>query len=359
MGQAAPLPATASADRIPWLDGGEAALARWLAERGVAEGPISDVRKLAGGTQNLLVRFTCGDRNLVLRRPPLDRPGGDKTVRREDAVLSALAGGTVPHPRVRGLCEDASILGAAFLITDEVGGFNATVAMPGRAATDPAFRRRMGLALVDGIAELSRIPVDDEALAPLGSAEGFVERQVARWASQLEGYKALPGWSGADTLGPVAAIGAWLAANPPADYRPGLMHGDYHIANVLFREEDGALAAILDWELAALGDPLLDLARLVTTWPNERNEGLLSLKVEPWTGFPRREELIEYYADATGRPMTNLAWFEILACYKFGIILEGTQARAQAGTADAAVGARLHASAEGLIARAAQILDAR
>jgi aminoglycoside phosphotransferase (APT) family kinase protein len=124
----------------------------------------------------------------------------------------------------------------------------------------------------------------------------------------------------------------------------------------MFREEDATLAAVLDWEMTALGDPMLDLARLVTAWPDENNVGLLSLKVEPWDGFPRREELIDRYAAVSGRSMESLTWFEVLACYKFAIVLEGTHARAQAGKADAATGERLHASARGLIAKAAQIV---
>ena len=106
MGRIASLTETASRESVPWLRGGKARFERWLAERGIAEGPISEVRLLAGGTQNLLARFSCGPRDLVLRRPPLDRAGGDKTVRREHAVLSTLLGTPVPHPRVRGLCEE-------------------------------------------------------------------------------------------------------------------------------------------------------------------------------------------------------------------------------------------------------------
>ncbi|MDO7843166.1 phosphotransferase family protein [Sphingomonas immobilis] len=334
-----------------------ARLAAWLNDAGIADGPVRDVRALVGGTQNLILRFTAGDRNLVLRRPPPDRASSEKTIRREAIVLAALAETDLPHPRLRGLCEDAEILGGTFLVTDEVDGFNATSEMPERAGSDPAFRYGMGIALAEGLAALASVPVDRGAIATLGSTDGFVERQVDRWASQLAGYADLAGWPGPEALGPVTAIGDWLRANLPEDRHAGLMHGDYHIANVLFRRDTGGLAAILDWELAALGDPLLDLARLVTVWPNARNEGLLSLKVEPWDAFPPVEALIERYAAITGRSMAALPWFEALACYKFGIILEGTHARACAGHADPAVGARLHASAKGLVARAAATLD--
>lgn len=329
----------------------------WLAQAGIADGPVRALRSLVGGTQNLLLRFTIGDRNLVLRRPPPDRKSGEKTIRREAAILAALAGSGVPHPRFRGFCDDPDIVGGSFLVTDEVQGFNAASEMPGRAGTEPSFRYDMGMALIDGLAALSAVSIDRGDLATLGTAEGFVGRQVDRWAFQLASYSDLPGWPGADTLGPVGEIGEWLRDNIPSDHQAGLMHGDYHIGNVLFRHGDGGLAAIVDWELAALGDPLLDLARLVTVWPDARHESLLSYKVKPWDGFPSAQALIDRYAALTGRSMAALPWFETLACYKYAIILEGTHARACAGYADAAVGARLHASSTGLIARAARLLD--
>ncbi len=332
-------------------------LAAWLREAGIAEGPVRELRSLVGGTQNLILSCSVGDQNLVLRRPPPDRASSEKTIRREAVVLMALAESKVPHPRYRGICEDRTIFGGTFLVTDEVKGFNATNEMPGEAGSDPAFRHHMGLALVDGLAALARVPIASGPIASLGHVDGFVERQVDRWASQLDGYAVYQGWPGPEALGPVAAIGDWLRTNLPDDRQPGLMHGDYHIANVLYRAHDGALAAILDWELAALGDPLLDLARLVTVWPNARNEGLLSLKVTPWDGFPPAQALIDRYAQRTGRSMASLPWFEVLACYKFGIILEGTYARACAGHAAADVGTRLHTTAQGLIARATTLLD--
>jgi aminoglycoside phosphotransferase (APT) family kinase protein len=334
------------------------ALAAWLAGSGIAHGEIHNARVLAGGTQNLLLRFSYGGLDLVLRRPPPDRRGSSETVRREAIVLAALDGTAVPHPRFRGLCEDPGVFGGAFLVMDEVRGFNAALCMPGSAASDPLFRHRMGLALVEGIASLAAVPLNLGELRSLGKTEGFIERQTQRWAAQLESYAASPRWPGAAALGPIAEVGAWLDAHRPGDYRPGLMHGDYHIANAMFRENDGELAAIVDWELTALGDPLLDLGRLTTVWPNERNESLLSLKVEPWAGFPPVEELIARYAELTGRSMRSLPWFQVLACYKYAVILEGTHARACANQADAAIGARLHASARGLINRATALLEA-
>ncbi|MDQ4421558.1 phosphotransferase family protein [Sphingobium sp. DEHP117] len=333
------------------------ALAAWLADIGAGAGDIREVRVLTGGTQNLILRFSFDNRNLVLRSPPVGSAAAAKLVAREAKVLSALAGSDVPHPRFVGFSEDTAIIGGPFVVTDEVDGFNAVEEMPGAAGTSPEYRHAMGLALVDGIAAIAQVPPDGR-LEGLGRLDGYLERQVERWASQLEGYAQYDGWPGPAELGPVDRIGRWLDDHLPDDFKPGLMHGDYHVANVLYRRDAPGLAAILDWEMATLGDPLLDLARLTTAWPDANNIGLLSLKVEPWDGWPSAIQLVDRYAERTGRSMDALPWFEVLACYKFALILEGTYARACSGLAEMTVARRLHASAVGLIARAAATVGA-
>lgn len=337
----------------------KARLADWLRDQGVADGAIENVETLSGGTQNILYRFTVSGHAYVLRRPAVNaRPDAAKTTLREARVVAALSGADVPHARFRALCDDPAVLGAVFLLTDAAPGFNATVAMSAQAVADPAVRRRMGLSMVDGIVALAAVDHVTQGLGDFGKLDNFIERQVGRWASQLAGYADFADWPGPAALRGVHDLGAWLDANRPADWRGGLMHGDYHIGNVLFHD-DGRLSAILDWELASLGDPLLDLGRLLAAWPTPDGEGPLSLKVEPWQGFPVREELVERYAAGSGRSLANLLWYEVLACYKLGIILEGTHARACAGLVDAATGDRLHRSAVGLIERAHAWLEER
>lgn len=338
---------------------GRERLAAWLRNEGIADGAIDHVETLSGGTQNILYRFEVGGHAYVLRRPAINaRPGAEKTIQREGRVVAALSGTAVPHARFRGLCNDPDVLGAVFLLTDAVSGFNAAVGMSAQAMADPAVRHRMGLAMVDGIVALAAVDYEAQGLGDFGRLSDFIDRQVGRWASQLDGYREFVGWPGPEALGGVHAIGAWLDAHKPDDWRGGLMHGDYHIANVLFHD-DGHLSAMLDWELASLGDPLLDLGRLLAAWPAPDGSGPLSLKVEPWDGFPDRGELIARYAEGSGRLLANLLWYEVLACYKLGIILEGTYARACAGLAGADVGDRLHRSAIGLMGRAHQWLEER
>lgn len=333
------------------------AAAAWLAGLGVGAGDISDVRALAGGTQNLILRFSFAGRDLVLRRPPIGNAAAAEIVNREAQVLSALATSEVPHPRYVGHSHDEAIVGGSLIVTEEVDGFNAVEEMPGDGGTSPQYRHAMGIALVDGIAAIAQVSPDGP-LEGLGKLDGYLERQVERWASQLDGYSRFEGWPGPAELGPVDRIGQWLNQHLPDDFKPGLMHGDYHVANVLYRRDRPELAAILDWEMATLGDPLLDLARLTTAWPDENNVGLLSLKVEPWSGWPSAAQLVDRYAQRTGRSMDALPWFEVLACYKFALILEGSYARACSGLADMTVARRLHASAVGLMARAAATVGA-
>ena len=335
------------------------AVSAWLDGVGVGHGPIDAVQLLPGGTQNLLYRFRRSGQCYVLRRPSLHpRPLAERIILREARVLGALADGAVPHPRLVALCETPDVLGVVFYVTEAVSGFNATVDLPQAFRVDAGRRHQLGLAMVDGLTALASVDPDAVGLGDFGKIEGFIERQVPRWSAQLESYGEYPDWPGPAGLGDVAGVGRWLEANAPSAIKPGLMHGDYHIGNVLFGE-DGSLAAILDWELSTLGDPLLDLGRLLAAWPEPDGSGPLSLTVSPWDGFATRDELIERYAAGTGRALDDLLWFEVLACFKLAIILEGTFARASAGLADPETGRRLHGSAAALMARAEQWLAVR
>lgn len=334
-------------------------LAAWMDARGLERGPIEAPERPPGGTQNLLLKFRRGDRTFMLRRPPPHpRMDGSQTMRREARVLAALAGSDVPHPPLIAACPDPEVLGAAFYLMAPVEGFNPTLGLPPLHAGDAAIRHAMGLALVDGIAALGRFDPFAAGLSDLGRAEGFLERQVGRWKKQLAGYTEYEGWAGPAQIEGVEAVAAWLEAHRPTHFRPGLIHGDYHLANVLYRYDGPALAAIVDWELTTIGDPLLDLGWLLATWPQneETREDATpgaSIPVTPWEGFPTAHELVERYAGQTDRDMDHMDWYAVLACFKLGIILEGTHARAAAGKADRATGDRLHAQTLSLFRRAA------
>lgn len=327
-------------------------LRRWMDEHGLAAGPIEEVELLGGGTQNILLRFRRGGDRFVLRRPPLHkRSGSDETMRREARVLGALAGSEVPHPALIAVCPEEDVLGAAFYLMEPIDGFQAPIGLPALHAGSAAIRHRMGLSMVDGIAALGRVDYRAVGLEGFGRPQGYIERQVPRWQKQLASYAELPGYPGPEIPG-VDVVAEWLDRHKPSEWQPGILHGDYHLANVLFDPAGPELVAIVDWELSTIGDPLLDLGWMLATWPNPGGQGSAAVAAEPWEGFPTSEELVAQYHLGSDRCLDAITWYEVLACYKLGIILEGTHARASAGQAPKEIGDLLHAQTLGLFERA-------
>lgn len=326
------------------------ALARWMDGQGRGSGAIDQVVSLGGGTQNILLRFRRAGRDYVLRHPPAHpRPESNEVMRREARLLGAIDG-RVPHPRLIAACSDEGPLGAAFYLMEAVDGVNVADA-PRTIHGDPTVQHRMGIAMAEGIAALGEIDLSAVGLDGFGKVEGFLQRQSGRWQRQLEGYAALKGWPGPQVLPGIDRIGQWLEQHCPAAFRPGILHGDYHIGNVMFRPDSGELAAIIDWEMSTAGDPLLDLGWMIATWAGDDGSTPI-VDVQPWRGFPKTDELVDTYARASTRPVDAIDWYVVLACYKLGIILEGSHARACAGMADRETGEALHASAVRLCERA-------
>jgi aminoglycoside phosphotransferase (APT) family kinase protein len=323
-----------------------------MQDQGLASGPIENAQLLGGGTQNIIVAFDQGSRRYVLRRPALrPRANGNETMGREARVLAALAGTDIPHPQLIAFCGDQEVIGASFYIMQSVDGFNATVSLPPLNRGDPHLRREMGMALVDALAALGRIDHIAVGLSGFGKTERFLERQVPRWQSQLEGYRSNPGWPGPLSVPGVSEVATWLERNRPVSFVPGIMHGDYQLSNVLFRLNGSQVAAIVDWELATIGDPLIDLGWLLATWPETDGSGG-TFQIEPWEGFPTAGEIVERYAAGTARDLCAVKWYVVFACFKLGILLEGSYARACCGDASKETGDRLHGLTLALFRRA-------
>ncbi|WP_374529499.1 phosphotransferase family protein [Novosphingobium sp.] len=330
-----------------------AALTAWMDGRGLGSGPLEGVERLSGGTQNILLRFSRSGRAYILRRPPpVLGANSNETMRREARALAALAGTAVPHPGLIAACPDEDVIGAAFYLMEPIDGFNATQGLSQPHASDAAMRRRMGFAMVDAIAALSKVDYNAVGLGDFGKLDNWLERQVGRWAAQLASYADMPGWTGPASIPGVDKVARWLDAHRPPVCQGGIIHGDFHFGNVLFRRDSGELAAVVDWELCTLGDPLLDLGWLVATWPEGERPHETDVAITPWDGFATPAELVAHYGAQTGRDLAHFDWFAVLACYKLGIILEGTHARACAGKAPKETGDRLHAHTLYLFERA-------
>jgi len=333
-------------------------VARWMSSKNLGAGPLEDVTELSGGTQNIMLRFTRSGRGYVLRRGPRHlRPRSNAVMLRETRVLAALAGTDVPHPRLIATCDDPEVLGdAVFYLMEPVDGFNAGEGLPALHAGDPAVRHEMGLSMAESLAKLGAVDHVAVGLADYGKPEGFLERQVPRWLAELDSYRQFANYPGPDLPG-IDDVAAWLQANTPSSWQPGIMHGDYHAANVMFSRTGPQLAAIVDWEMSTIGDPLLDLGWLLATWRQDDGSSVFSHTLTGMDGLASTGELMERYAAGSSRDLSNLGWYTVLACFKLAIVIEGTLARASAGMAQQEVGEQLHDAAVWLFERAQGLIS--
>ena len=306
-------------------------LAHWMDERGLpGSGEPLEVRFISGGASNEIFELRRGEHRLALRRPPRKVPRGrNETMLREYRVLRALRDSDVPHTRVHAVCEDPALIGANFYIMDFVDGWspmNMGDQWPQPFHSDLEARRGLAWELVRAIARLARVDWRAAGLEGFGKPDGFLDRQVDRWLHHLKAFRfrELPGLD-------VAA--AWLRTHTPRHFTPGILHGDYQFANVMFHHGAPArMAAIVDWEMATVGDPLLDLAWVVMGWPNpgeDTGKGYVD-----YTGMPSREEILHDYATHSGLPVDEIDYYVVLARFKMACVLEGGYARYVQGGAD-------------------------
>ncbi|MCF2531839.1 phosphotransferase family protein [Yinghuangia soli] len=287
-------------------------LAAWLDGLGLAAGEPIAHSPLSGGRSNAMFEVRRGDHSWVLRRPAgVAMARAEDGLRREYRILDALGGTGVPHPRVIGLCDEPVVLGTVFYMMERVRGF---APMPG-ALPEGFDGRAIGLAMVDALADLHALDPDALGLADLGRPDGFHERQVGRWSKQLASY-------GGDGLPGIEKVAAWLAGNLPGPFTPVLMHGDYHFGNVLIAPEPPVrVAAIVDWETATIGDPLLDLAAFLRIW----------FETGPHEGSDR-DEMAARYAERSGRQVPDLTYYVTLSRFRLAVLLEGIHQRSLVDT---------------------------
>jgi aminoglycoside phosphotransferase (APT) family kinase protein len=306
-------------------------LSWFMNERGLpGAGEALETRFITGGASNELFEIKRGEHRFALRRPPRVVPAGrNETMLREYRVLKALADTDVPHAKVVAVCDDPDLLGGCFYVMELVDGWSPLGGggWPTPFDTDLEARRGLAFELVLGIAKLAKVDWRSKALQGFGRPDGFHERQVDRWMSHLDKvrFRDLPG---------IDEAAAWLRVHRPRNYEPGIMHGDYQFANVMFRNGAPArLAAIVDWEMATVGDPLLDLGWVVQGWVDPDGDRSQGSYVD-MTGMPSRAELLEVYEAESGRSTEDIGYYVILAKFKLAVVLEAGYARAVQGEAD-------------------------
>lgn len=304
---------------------------------GVIPGAASDealeIERHQAGHSNETFFLRFGERELVLRRPPLGAflPSAHD-VAREYRVLSALGPTDVRVPQTITACEDESVIGAQFYVMERIHGDVIRDSLP--PWFDVAERQRIGQELIDSLVELHAVDVELTGLEGFGWPDGYLARQLKRWTGQME--LTLPHTR---PVADLVAVGEWLAAELPESGPSTLVHGDYKLDNVMFAPGVPArLNAILDWEMSTLGDPLADLGWLISFWrePGDAAGSIFSdtTRVTEMEGFSSRDELVSRYQDATGRDVDGLDWYQVLAIWKLAILLEGSYARHLAGMTD-------------------------
>jgi aminoglycoside phosphotransferase (APT) family kinase protein len=298
-------------------------LGKWMDAAGIgAIGEPIEASYISGGSQNEIYEIRRGDLHAALRIPPVTAPESrDDGIVREWRIIDALDGTDVPHTAAIGMCDDKSVLGRTFYLMGFVDGWSPMGIERGQWPppfdTDLEARKGLAYQLVEGIALLGNVDWQAKGLQDLGRPDGFHERQVDRWTAFLERIKGrdLPGFEEA---------AAWLRAHKPIDYRPGLMHGDYQFANVMYQDGSPAtLAAIVDWEMGTVGDPKLDLGWVVQSWPEDTmaDEARASSYVDMYA-MPSRTQVLEHYANVSGRQVDDMDYYSVLAKWKLAVVLE-------------------------------------
>ncbi|MEV7089998.1 phosphotransferase family protein [Streptomyces sp. NPDC093085] len=288
------------------------------ARPGMVRGAL-DARLIEGGRSNLTYTVTDGSGRWVVRRPPLGHVlATAHDMRREYRVIEALHPTAVPVPEPLLLCMDESVLGAPFYVMEQVAGVPYRTAGQ-LAPLGPERTRAALLGLVDTLVDLHAVDPEAVGLSDFGRPEGFLERQLRRWGKQLDASRTreLPG---------IEELRTALDRSLPGSPAPTVVHGDYRLDNVLLGSDD-RIAAVLDWEMSTLGDPLTDLGLLAMySVPLEVRGSPISTTAEA-AGHPAPAELAERYAAGSGRDVGALSWYTAFAWFKLAVILEGIHYR--------------------------------
>ncbi|HEY0637189.1 MAG TPA: phosphotransferase family protein [Pseudonocardiaceae bacterium] len=282
---------------------------------GMVRGPLC-ASLIPGGRSNLTYVITDGHVDWVLRRPPLGHVlATAHDMGREFTVMTALAGSPVPVPRTELLCRDDTVLGAPFYVMERVPGVVLRSPAEIAARLTPEQARDLSFLLVDVLARLHEVDPVTVGLGDFGRPDGYLERQVRRWAGQLDRSRSRP-------LPGIDELRDRLARSVPVSRRASIVHGDYRLDNVIVAG-DGGIAAVLDWEMSTLGDPLADLGLLVVYWGT-----LMAMAgATPAAGFATADEVVAHYGARTGADLSAVDWYVAFGFYKLAVVAEGIHYR--------------------------------
>jgi aminoglycoside phosphotransferase (APT) family kinase protein len=306
-------------------------LREFLDERGLGEGDI-EASPIGEGHSNVTYLIERSGSEMVLRRPPRPPlPPSAHDVLREARLLQALEDTRARVPVVLAVCDDPMTIGCPFYVMERIEGEVIVASVPAALDT-PAERRRIGEQLIEALAEIHEVDWRAAGLEGFGKPTGYLDRQLRRFTGlwELNKTREIPA---------VEHVGQWLAEHLPSSGPATIVHGDYRLGNTIFAAEPPAeLVAVLDWEMATIGDPLADLGYLCMMW-TDRDDPQGGMRenlggVTRAEGFPVRDELIASYEQQTGRSMRDLRWYTTLAVWKSVVFMEGNYKRAIAGTTD-------------------------
>jgi len=310
-----------------------------------AQSPLT-VEQFPGGHSNLTYLLRFGGHEFAMRRPPFGPvPAKAHDMARECRILSALHPVFPLAPKPYLLCEDLSVIGSTFYLMERRHGVVIRQNEPAELTDNESERGRVSSAMVDVLAALHTIDITTNGLDSLGKPAGFVERQVKGWSQRWEGSKT-------SEQAEMNQLSSWLTQRLPADPdKPTLLHGDYKLDNVMLDANDlGRVAAVFDWEMSAVGDPLVDLGIFLAYWvhtvPASQRDSLTS--VTSRAGWFSRDEILERYSERTGRDVSNIAFYEVFAVFKLAVVLQQIFYRYHRGQTDDARFAKLDKQVENL-----------
>jgi aminoglycoside phosphotransferase (APT) family kinase protein len=299
-----------------------ARVAAWLrAETGIEVDPgTATLERLGGGNSNVTLLLTDGTGRWVVRRPPLHAlDPSAHSMSREWRVLSAVHGTGVPAVHALAYCQDAELLGTEFLVLELVpDAVSLLDRLPPAYPSGAAALEPLGFALVDALGVLQGFDWVGAGLTGFGRPDGFLKRQVPRWEAQYRRNQVrdLPAFD---------RVTQWLGEHLPPDQTPGILHGDYHLDNCLFAADRPELLAVVDWEMATVGDPLVDLGLCTALWgarPVDPPAMPAIQAVSRAAGSPSRDDLVVRYAARTGRDVRHMAWYQAFAVWKLAVVVE-------------------------------------